>query len=116
MLGQGQRIGDAALALLIGVVQVSEPELLAIGKQAQEITRVLSASNQQDVADSGVHQGLDRVKDHGLVVDGKQVFVGDLGQGEQTASGSTGEHNTFHVSSLGRERCGIYSSKHSAGP
>ena len=101
VLGQGQRIGNAALAFLIGVVQVSEPELLAIGEQAQKIARVSPAGHQQDIADSGVHQGLDRVKDHGLVVDRKQVFVGDLGQREQTASGSSGEHNTFHVSSLG---------------
>ena len=37
MFGQIQGVGDSAFALLVGVVDVLEPELLPVGQQPQEI-------------------------------------------------------------------------------
>jgi len=65
---------------------VAEPELLAIGQQAQEISRILAAGDNQDISNARIHHGLDRVIDHRLFVDGQQVLVGDLGQRKEPAS------------------------------
>ena len=40
MLRQRQRVGNAAFAFLVGVVDVFQPELLAVGQQAQKIARI----------------------------------------------------------------------------
>ena len=39
VLAEPERVGDAALALLVGVVQVLEPELAAVAEQPQEVAR-----------------------------------------------------------------------------
>src|SRR5207253_8775626 len=77
--GQIQRLGDAALTLLIGVVDMGQSEVLSVGQQTKEIASVLSSGYHQDVLDAGVNQSLDRVINHGLVVDRKQVIIGDFG-------------------------------------
>ena len=79
MLGQSQRIGDAALALLIGVIDVAQPELFAIGQQPQKVSRVLAAGDDQDIPDPRIDQRLDGVIDHRFLVNRQQVLVGDLG-------------------------------------
>ena len=96
MLGQGQRIGDAAFPLLICVVEVIEAELLAVGEQAKEISGIAPTGDQQNVANSRLDQRLDRVIDHRLVVDGEKMFVGDFRQRVQTAPRSARQNNAFH--------------------
>ena len=96
MFGQRQSVGDAAFAFLVGVVDVLQAELLAVGQQAQEIAGIPAAGDDQDVLDAGVHQRLDRVVDHRPVVDRQQMLVGDLGEREQAASRSSGQDDTFH--------------------
>ena len=96
VLGQRQGVGDAAFALLVGVVDMVQPELLAVGQQAQKIARIAAAGDDQDIANAGIHEGLDGVIDHRPVVNGQQVFVGDLGEREQPAAGSPGEYDTLH--------------------
>ena len=61
MLRQRQRVGDTAFALLVGVVDMFQAELLSVGQQAQEVARVSAARHDQDFADPGVHERLDRV-------------------------------------------------------
>ena len=99
VLGQRQRVGDAAFAFLIGVIQMLQSEFLAVRQQPQKIAGVPPARHQQNVANPRVDQRLERVIDHGLVVNRKQVFVGDLGQREQTASAPSGQYDAFHVNS-----------------
>ena len=96
VLGQRQGVGDAAFAFLVGVVDVLQAELFAVGQQAQEIARVAAAGDDQDVLDPGVHQRLDGIVDHRLVIDRQQMLVGDFGEREQTASRTSGQHDTFH--------------------
>src|SRR5580698_3629550 len=86
MLGQAQGVRDAAFAFLIGVVQMLQAEFLAVGQQAQEISRVASARHHQDLLYARIHQRLDGVVNHGLVVDGKQMLIGDLGEREHAAA------------------------------
>ena len=37
-----------------------------------------------------------RVVDHRLVINGKQLLGGDLGQGVQSGAGASGKNDTFH--------------------
>ena len=97
VFGQRQGVGDAAFAFLVGVVQMClRPNCFAVGQQAQKVAGIPAAGDDQDVLYPGVHQRLDRVIDHRLVVDRQQMFVGDLGEREQSASGASGQHDTFH--------------------
>jgi hypothetical protein len=49
VFGEPQRVGDAALALLIGVIEMRQAELLTVGQQAQKIARITTAGDQQNV-------------------------------------------------------------------
>jgi hypothetical protein len=58
---------------------VFQPEFPAVGEQPEEVSGIPAAGDHQDLANPGIHQGLDGVINHGLVVDRQQVLVGDLG-------------------------------------
>jgi hypothetical protein len=83
VLGQQQRLGDATFTLLVGVLEVADAEDLAVAQQLQEVAGVLAAGDHEDLVDSRVEQGLDRVVDHRPVVDRQQVLVRYAGQGVQ---------------------------------
>ena len=55
VFGQAQRVGDAAFAFLISEIEVGEPELFAIGKQAEEIPGVAAPGHDEDIADTGIY-------------------------------------------------------------
>jgi hypothetical protein len=96
VLGQRQRVGDAAFALLVGVVNVLQPELFAVGQKPQEIARIPAARDHQDVVNAGVHQRLNGVINHRPVVNGQQMLVRDFGQRKEPATRAAGEYNAFH--------------------
>src|SRR5437879_11336354 len=73
-----------------------EAEFLAVGEQADEVAGVLTAGDNNYVANTRVHQRLDRVKNHRPVINGKQMFVGDARKGIKPRALTAGEHNTFH--------------------
>ncbi len=97
-LGQTQRVGDAGLAFLVGEAQLPQPELLAVLQQAQEVARVVAAGDDQDVANAGVDQDLQRVKDHGFVVHRQQVLVGDAGQRREARADAACQDYALHRS------------------
>ena len=102
ILGQRQSVRDSALSFLVGVIQMLQPEIAAIPKQAQEVARVLPAGDQQNFMDSGIHKRLNRVIHHGLVIDGQQVFIRDARKRIQPAARSARKHHTFHLCSMDR--------------
>ena len=61
-LGEPKRVGDAAFAFLVGVVNAMKIEILAVGKQAKEVAGILAAGDDDDVLDARIHQSLDRDK------------------------------------------------------
>src|SRR5207245_2130939 len=77
VLNQRKRCRDAALTFLIGVVEMLEAENFTVSQKLQKISRGISARNDHDVGDAGVNQGLNRVVNHRLIIDGQQVFVRD---------------------------------------
>ncbi len=104
MFGQAQRVRDSAFAFLISVVQVLQSEFFAVGQQAQKIARIPAARHHQDLPYARIHQRLDGVVNHRLVVDRKQMLVGDLGEREHAASRAPGENNTLHLHSPRQRR------------
>src|SRR5512141_1453091 len=64
VLDQRQRIGDAAFALLIGVIYLLKPKVLAVPKKFEEIARRVAARDDHDVVNTGINKRLDRVIDH----------------------------------------------------
>jgi hypothetical protein len=99
VLGQGERVRDPALALLVRVVDVVEAELAPVAQQPEEVARVVPAGDDEDVADAGVDQRLDRVVDHRPVVHREQVLVGDAGERREPAPEPAREYDAFHCSS-----------------
>ena len=97
LLGQAQRLGDAACLLLVGVEEAVDPELVSIAEQAQEFARMRPTGDEHDLADSRADKRLDRVADHRAVVDGEQVLVGDACQRVQAAPGAAGKNYTPHA-------------------
>jgi len=55
MLRQRQRVGNAALAFLVGVVDVLEAESLTVGQEAQKVTGVAAAGHEHDVLNTRIH-------------------------------------------------------------
>ena len=67
---QRERIGDAALALLVGVINMSKAEVLSIAEEAQKVARVAPARHDQNIPDIRIHQCLDRIINHRPVING----------------------------------------------
>ena len=82
VLRQGQRVGDAALAFLVGIVETLQSEIRAVSQEPEEVAGAVATGDDQDIRDPRIDEGLDRVEYHGLVVDGEEVFVGNPGQGK----------------------------------
>jgi hypothetical protein len=78
---------------------VFETEIAAVSEEAQKITGVFSSGNQQDFVNTGIHESLDRVIHHRLVVDWQQMLVRHSRERIQPASRATRKHNAFHIGS-----------------
>ena len=83
---ESQGFSNTTLTFLIGVVNVLQAELFTVRQKPQKIAGIATACHDQKIANACFHKRLDRVVDHGLVIDGKQMFIGDFGQGKQTAA------------------------------
>src|SRR5690348_17615228 len=77
MLGQTERVRDSAFSFLVRIREVLQAKILAITQQSQKISGAMSAGNQQNVADSCVHESLDRIENHRPVIHRQQMFVGN---------------------------------------
>src|SRR2546425_11601930 len=100
MFDERESLRYSAFALLIGVIEMLEAESLAVSKQFQEITSGIATRNDHDVCDSGIHQCLNWVVDHRLIVNGKQMFVCYGSERTQSRTQATSEYNTFHYTIL----------------
>jgi len=96
MFGDSQRIRDAPLALLVSLVKVPETKIASIAQQAKEVARVLPACHKQNISYPRVDQGLERIKDHGLVEHWQQVLVRHPRQRVQAGSQTSSKDDSFH--------------------
>src|SRR5215212_8545656 len=65
-LAEVERRRDAALALLIGVVEVAQAEVAPVLEELEEVAGGVAARDDHDVGDPGVDERLDGVVDHRL--------------------------------------------------
>lgn len=95
LLADGERLGQAVGARLLGVGQVYAVAR-AVPEQALEVGQVGRRGDDQDVPDARQHEGAKRVVDHGLVVDRKQLLGGHERERVQAGAGTAGEDDAFH--------------------
>jgi len=69
-------------------------------KQAEKIAGVLPAGHDQNVANACIHQRLQGIEDHGFVIHGQQVLVGDAGQRIQARTDAAGQDYSLHQLSI----------------
>ena len=96
LLADGERLGQAVGARLLGVGQV-HAVARAVPEQALEVGEVRRRGDDQDVADARQHEGGQRVVDHGLVVDRQQLLGGHERERVQARAGPAGEDDAFHI-------------------
>src|SRR5580693_1006681 len=81
-----------------------QSKVAPVPQKPQKIARVLAPRDQEDLMHTRVHQSLDRVVHHGLVIDGKQVFVGNASERIQPAARTACKYHTFHLRSIQTNR------------
>jgi hypothetical protein len=78
---QRQRRRNSTFTFLISILKLPQPKFFAVEKKTEKVARVVPPRHNEDLRDSSVNKGLDRVEDHGLVVYRHQVLIGNLGDG-----------------------------------
>ena len=56
----------------------------------------MGGGDDEDIPDSGLHEGGDGIVDHRFVEDGEQLFAHSLRDGVETGTGTSGEDDAFH--------------------
>src|SRR5215213_9929668 len=82
-------VGDPTFAFLVSVVEMFETERFPVTEEAQELARGAATCDNHDVSDTRIHEGLNRVIDHRLVIDWQQMFVCDRGEWTQSRPQTT---------------------------
>ena len=90
-----ERLGDAARLVLRAILD-REPQRAAIAEHALERLDIGGPGDHQDFPHARQHQDRDRIIDHRLVVDGKQMLVDAECHRKQPASGPARQHDTTH--------------------
>ena len=96
VLGQPERLGDAARLLLVRVGQLIDAVLAPVAEQAEELAGMGPPGDEHDLVDAARHHGLDRPGDHRAVVNRQEVFVRDPGQGMQARARSPRQDDALH--------------------
>ena len=95
VLADGEGLREAVRARLLGVGEV-HAVARAVPEQALEVGQVGRGGDDQDVPDARQHEGAERVVDHGLVVDRKQLLGGHERERVQASAGPAGEDDALH--------------------
>ena len=95
LLADGEGLGQAVRAGLLGVGE-AHAVARAVPEQALEVGEVRRRGDDQDVPDARQHECAERVVDHGLVVDRKQLLGGHERERVQARAGPAGEDDAFH--------------------
>lgn len=99
LLADGERLGQAVGRGLLCVGEV-HAVARAVPEQALEVGQICRRRDDQDVPDARQHEGAERVVDHGLVVDRKQLLGGHERERVQAGAGPAGEDDAFHKNPL----------------
>lgn len=78
MFGQPEGIGNPTFAFLVGIVDVRQAKGFPVAEQAQEIAGVFCHRLRSADRECQRPQGLNRIENQRLVIDGQQMLVGDF--------------------------------------
>src|SRR3989304_783391 len=96
-----------------------EAEFFSVSQELQKISGIVSARDNQDVIDPRINQCLNRVVNHRLIIDGKEGFIGHLGQWVESSPQPPRQNNPFHGSppesliKISYKKAGAHSSRYS---
>lgn len=96
VLADGEGLRQAVGARLLSVGEV-DAVARAVPEKALEVGEVRRRGDDQDVPDARQHEGGQRVVNHGLVVNRKQLLGGHERERVQARSGPTCENDAFHI-------------------
>ena len=95
LLADDERLRETLGAGLLGIDEATAPPG-AVAEHALETRQVLGSADHEDLADAGRHQRRERVVDHRLVVDGKQLLPDRRRHGSQARARTAREHYPSH--------------------
>lgn len=81
---------------LLGVFK-ADSEVGTVAEEAAESGEVVWGGDDEDFADTGLHQCGDGVVDHRFVEDRKHLLADAFGDRVETGAGTTGQHYAFHM-------------------
>ena len=73
-----------------------EIKILAVGEQSQEIARILTPGDNDNVFNARVHEGLDRIEYHRSVIHWQEMLVSYSCERIKPRAFSTRQDHTFH--------------------
>lgn len=95
VVADDESVRQSARAVLMGVGEV-QTDLGAVAQQSLEQRLVLRRRDDEDVPDTCEHQGRQRIMDHGLVEDRKELLRHDRGHRIKPGTRSPCQDNTLH--------------------
>ena len=93
--GDEKRLGDARRFQLFAIIDGESPRL-AVAEQLHEARQVLRRGDDAQLVDAALDERRQRVIDHGLVIDGLELFARDPRERIQPRPGATGKNDSFH--------------------
>src|SRR5258708_2975900 len=93
---QTQRVGNSSFTFLIRETYLLQPKILSVAEQPQKISGATASGDNQDVADSRVHQRLKRVVNHRFVIHRPHMLVRHPRYRINPSTCSSGENDSLH--------------------
>ncbi len=100
LTGQAKGLGYTALSCLVCIVDSREPKVFTIADESKEVSCEFAARQDNDIVDSGFDEHLDRVVNHGSIVDREEMLVRDSCKRLEPCTQSAGKDNAFHSLSV----------------
>ena len=94
-----ESLGQAVGRRLLGIGE-TDAIIGAVSQQTLEAGQVVRRGDDQDILDTGQHEHGDRIVDHRLVIDGKELLGNSFGNGIEAGTASAGKNDSFHNSWL----------------
>ena len=85
------------LWFLLNFIGKFATKLTATSQKIKKITSFFWGNNDQDLSNTGIDQCVERVEDHGFVVNGEKLLTSNLGYGAKTSASASSEDNSLHI-------------------
>ena len=99
LLAQDQRFGESVGLVLYDVGDL-HAQLRPVAEQAEERVLIVGGRDEKNFTKATEHQSTKWIKNHGLVVDGQQLFGHRSGDGMQARTGAASQNDSLHPISI----------------